>query len=182
MHRLTLCILLTGWIAWMVPFFLIKSGGGKPQQLDRRARWGIVLQGLAFALVWQGPFWRRSPGNSRLFLAIVFFALAVALSWTAARTLGRQWRFDAGLNPDHELVRAGAYRYVRHPIYLSMLCVLVATGVLFASPALLVAAIALAIAGTEIRVRIEDKLLAAHFGVQFQKYQHEVPAYIPFVR
>ena len=33
-----------------------------------------------------------------------FFAMAVALSWSSTRALGIQWRFDAGLNAEHELV------------------------------------------------------------------------------
>jgi len=38
------------------------------------------------------------------------------------------------------------------------------------------------IIGTEIRVRIEDRLLASRFGERFQDYQRSVPAYIPFLR
>src|SRR5947207_3171062 len=49
------------------------------------------------------------------------------LSWTSARALGRQWRIDAGLNPDHQLVRSGGYGVVRHPIYTSMFCMLLGT-------------------------------------------------------
>ena len=41
---------------------------------------------------------------------------------------------------------------------------------------------AIFLAGTEIRVQIEDKLLAFHFGDDFRNYQHTVPAYIPLVR
>jgi protein-S-isoprenylcysteine O-methyltransferase Ste14 len=36
--------------------------------------------------------------------------------------------------------------------------------------------------GTEIRVRIEDRLLASRFGDQFLDYQRRVSAYIPFIR
>ena len=43
---------------------------------------------------------------------------------TGVGALGRQWRIDAGLNSDHELVQSGPYRIVRHPIYTSMLCLL----------------------------------------------------------
>ena len=46
------------------------------------------------------------------------------------RWTGRQWRFDAGLNTDHRLVTDGAYSVVRHPIYTSMLCLLVGAGLL----------------------------------------------------
>src|SRR2546422_3258381 len=110
MRVLTYGLLLAGWIGWMLPFFLIKRRGRTPlQKLDRRARWGIAVQGVAFALVWQGK-WRITPGVARVVVAGAFFALAITLSWGATRALGRQWRFDAGVNADHELVRAGAYR------------------------------------------------------------------------
>jgi len=45
-----------------------------------------------------------------------------------------------------------------------------------------IASVALFVAGTEIRVRAEDGLLASRFGEEFRAYQSEVPAYVPFVR
>jgi isoprenylcysteine carboxyl methyltransferase (ICMT) family protein YpbQ len=90
----------------------------------------------------------------------LFFLLATLLSWTGAHSLGRQWRIDAGLNPNHELVTSGPYRVVRHPIYTSMLCLLIATGCLITPIPVLLPSIVVLIAGTEIRVRIEHKLLA----------------------
>jgi protein-S-isoprenylcysteine O-methyltransferase Ste14 len=98
------------------------------------------------------------------------------------RALGRQWRIDAGLNPDHELVTSGPYRVVRHPIYTSMLCVLSGTGFLIAPLPILLLSTLVFIAGAEIRMRIEDKLLASRFGERFEDYRRRVPAYIPFVR
>jgi len=175
-------LITVGWMAWSSPFFLIRRKGAKAQTVDRRARWGIVLEGVGFFLVWQRWFWIPSPWPWRLAGAVLFLALAVTLSWTSARTLGRQWRFDAGLNADHQLVRSGAYRFVRHPIYASMLCMLIGTGLLVTRVFLLAPAIAFFIAGTEIRVRIEDRLLAERFGEEFHQYQRTVPAYLPFVR
>jgi protein-S-isoprenylcysteine O-methyltransferase Ste14 len=43
-------------------------------------------------------------------------------------------------------------------------------------------AVLIFLAGTEIRVRIEDKLLADGFGDQFRQYRKRVSAYVPFVR
>ena len=76
----------------------------------------------------------------------------------------------------------GPYRVVRHPIYTSMLCMLVGTGLLVAAWPVLAAAFALEIAGTEVRVRVEDALLAARFGEAFEAYRRAVPAYVPYVR
>jgi protein-S-isoprenylcysteine O-methyltransferase Ste14 len=175
-------VLVTGWLIWALPFFFVKRGGGKAQQVDRRARWGILLTAVGFSLLWQGRFWEMPLPEWRLALSIVFFALAGILSWGATRALGKQWRVDAGLNAQHELVMSGPYRFVRHPIYTSMLCLICATGLILTPPLLFAAALVFAIVGTEIRVRIEDNLLASRFGNQFNDYRRSVAAYVPFVR
>jgi protein-S-isoprenylcysteine O-methyltransferase Ste14 len=174
-------VLAAGWLIWFLPFLLVKRNKQAPAKVDRRARWGVVLQGLAYPVLWQGKFWARPLEDWRMALAILFLLLAAMLSWTSVRALGRQWRIDAGLNPEHQLVRSGAYRVVRHPIYTSMICVLLGTGFMVAPPLLFLAAFVLLIVGTEIRVRIEDALLASRFGGEFTEYQRTVPAYIPFL-
>jgi protein-S-isoprenylcysteine O-methyltransferase Ste14 len=175
-------LIAVGWLIWAIPFFLIRRGAGGATTVDRRARWGIVLEGVGFFLVWQ-PLWRIAmPGPGRFAGAVLAFAAAITLSWSSARRLGKQWRYDAGLRADHELIRSGAYAIVRHPIYTSMFCLLIATGLLLTTWVLLLAAMVFFVIGTEIRVRIEDRLLASRFGGEFDAYRRRVPAYIPFLR
>jgi protein-S-isoprenylcysteine O-methyltransferase Ste14 len=180
MPRHIVLILAAGWLVWMIPFFLIK-GGGAAQQIERRARWGIALEAVGFFIVWAQPLWIGEPPAWRLVAGIALLLTGGLLTWTSARTLGRQWRFDAGLNADHQLVQAGAYSVVRHPIYTSMLCMLVGTGLLITHLLGLAVALVFFIVGTEIRVRIEDSLLASRFGDRFTDYKRQVHAYLPFV-
>jgi protein-S-isoprenylcysteine O-methyltransferase Ste14 len=77
---------------------------------------------------------------------------------------------------------SGPYRIIRHPIYTSMLCMLLGTGFMVASWPSFLVSIVVFLVGTEIRVRIEDKLLASRFGDQFFAYRQRVAAYIPFVK
>jgi protein-S-isoprenylcysteine O-methyltransferase Ste14 len=167
---------------WLVPFVLNRWSFGGAERTDRRARWGILLQLSAYPVLWQGDFWSRPPGMVRLTLCVLFLALASLLSWTATRALGRHLRLDAAIGHDHELVRAGPYRFLRHPIYTSMFCVVLGTGALISPPLLLAIAVTVFVAGTEIRVRIEDRLLSSRFGDQFSNYQSSVSAYIPLLR
>ncbi len=178
-------ILASGWFAWMIRFIvaLFKRKTPRATKVDPRARWGMVFIAVAYSLVWQGAFWTRSPGPWRIVTSFVLFAAASVLSWTGTRALGRQWRLDAGLNADHVLVRSGPYRVVRHPIYTSMFCMLLGTGLLLATPLkLLLPSLLLLAIGTEIRVRVEEKLLTSQFGDEFRDYQSRVPAYIPFLK
>jgi protein-S-isoprenylcysteine O-methyltransferase Ste14 len=175
-------VLAAGWLFWFAPFLLINAKSGTARKIDPRARWGILLAGVAYAALWQTPFWEHPPVLWQVALELLFFALAATLSWTARRALGKQWRIEAGLNADHELITSGPYRILRHPIYTSMLCTLLGTGVLITPWWLLLISIVIFIAGTEIRVRVEDSLLSSHFGDRFQDYKQNVPAYIPFLR
>ncbi len=175
-------ILAAGSIFWAVPFILVRSKQKAALTLDRRARWGVALEGIGYTLLWQGQFWTRSPAPWQTAVSILLFAFAIALSWSGAFALGRQLRVDAALGANHKLIRRGPYRLVRHPIYTSMLCVLMATGILVAPWFLLLSGLVLFVTGTEIRMRVEDRLLESRFGDDFRSYRSAVPRLIPLPR
>lgn len=175
-------ILGVALVAWLTPFVLTGWHSKGTTVKDSRSRWGVLLQMLGYAALWQGHFWERTLAAWQVALSVVLLGLAVLLGWTGARALGRHLRLDAALRADHQLVRSGPYRFVRHPIYASMLCLLLGNAVMIAGPAFFVTGLALFLIGTEIRVRIEDRLLAERFGMEFVAYRRRVSAYIPFVR
>lgn len=175
-------MLAVGWILWLLPFPLSGWNRSAPAKRDNRSRWGLLLQVVGYTLLWQGHFWMRSPSLWQVALAILCFLFASLLSWTSTRALGNHLRFDAALSSDHQLVRSGPYGILRHPIYTSMLCILLGTGVLITPRWLFLVALIIFLIGTEIRVRAEDGLLASRFGDEFRSYCQTVSAYVPFVR
>jgi protein-S-isoprenylcysteine O-methyltransferase Ste14 len=175
-------IAIAASLAWATPFPLFRSRVKGALTVDRRARWGMLLQCAGYTLLWQGPFWAKSPAIWQTIVATLLLSLACLISWTAMKTLGRQLRVDAALDSGHELVRSGPYRIVRHPIYTSMLCLVTGTGILIATMPFFIAALAAFLTGTEIRMRIEDALLASRFGEEFRHYKAQVPALIPGLR
>jgi protein-S-isoprenylcysteine O-methyltransferase Ste14 len=174
-------ILLAGIIAWFTPFVLAHRKVASASMVDKRSRWGVLLQLSAYTLLWQGQFWTRQFPPWRLVVCIALFGLAILLSWTSSSALGRHLRVDAALGAEHQLIRSGPYGLVRNPIYTSMLLVLCATAVVVTPWQLFVPSLVLFVIGTEIRVRTEEVLLAARFGEDFQQYKRSVPAYIPFL-
>jgi protein-S-isoprenylcysteine O-methyltransferase Ste14 len=117
-----------------------------------------------------------------LVASMILGPLSVALAWAAAHRLGKHWRYVAAVSEDHELIQTGPYGWVRHPIYLSMLGMLMATGAAWTWWPMWVAGVVVLLAGTEIRVRAEDRLLEERFQDSFRAYRARVPAYIPFIR
>jgi isoprenylcysteine carboxyl methyltransferase (ICMT) family protein YpbQ len=183
MNILRYVILAIGTIAWFAPFPVYYTRGAKgPLTKDYAARWGILLECVAYSLLWQGHFWLITPAFWQFALSVLLFVIAAVTSWTASIALGRYLRVDAALDTGHELIRSGAYRFVRNPIYSSMLCVILATALLVTPLWLFFIALAVFLVGTTIRIRAEEKLLAARFGEQFTAYRRSVSRLIPFVR
>ena len=176
--------LLVCWVAWAYPFLFRAPHIQKRESLTVAGptRVGLLLEVTAIGLAFV-----RAPGTPRTSSAFLVGALAcgmaaAGLAWTSVKHLGRQFRIHAGLYVDHELVRTGPYALVRHPIYSSLLAILLATILLLTPWPWAMVSLALFVAGTEVRVRSEDRLLASRFGEQFARYRESVPAYLPFVR
>ena len=174
-------VIVAGIVIWFYPFVPAHQKTGPASIVNRRSRWGMVLQFLAFTLLWQGRFWTRDLQLWRELVSILLFVLASVFSWSSSRALAGQLRADAALGADHKLVRAGPYSLVRNPIYLSMLLVICGIAVVVTTWPLFLAALAVFVIGTEIRVRAEEKLLASRFGEEFENYKKSTPAYIPFL-
>jgi protein-S-isoprenylcysteine O-methyltransferase Ste14 len=177
--------LVVCWVLWVLVFARRQRqpSGQRPVVTARTARWGILLQGISYGLVWSFSTPPTGLWAAPLIgISMVLAPASVLLAFFAVRHLGKQWRIQAGLNEDHELVQTGPYRWVRHPIYASMLALFLATGALLTRWPVFLVALALILAGTEIRVRVEDGLLAGRFGEAFRSYKSRVRAYIPVVR
>ena len=173
------------WVAWSSAFVNVreKAAGQKRVVTASASRWGIVLEMVGFALVWA---YVRPVGFEKsaalLIASMVLGPPSVALAWVATRHLGKQWRYEAALSEDHELIQTGPYRWVRHPIYASMLGMLLATGAAWSWWPMFAVALVVFLVGTEIRVRAEDRLLAERFQDAFTEYRSRVNAYVPFIR
>lgn len=190
LHALVFAIVMLSWFAFVI-VFVLRRKPPKATEAKRApaAMFGVVLQGLAYALVW----WvhRHFVGSIlpmskplEIVLAIFTMLLAVMSVWftsTAVQTLGKQWSIAARVVEGHKLITNGPYHIVRNPIYTGMLGMLLATGLAISHWIVLPVATIIFIIGTMIRVRSEETLLRETFGAEFDDYARTVPAVIPFL-
>jgi len=123
-------------------------------------------------------------GAPGIVFAVFTTSLAAVSVWcmaSAVRTLGKQWAVAARLVESHKLITEGPYAYVRNPIYTGMLGILIATGLAMEHWIATAVAVIIFCVGLVIRMRIEEKLLHAAFGAEFDDYAKRVPAVLPGV-
>lgn len=188
--KIGLVALILVGAAWLVfgLIFLFRVRPAKVEVAKRApvAIWGIVLQGVSIALVWNlrrsqwWPFPESVTGE--LMLAAIAVVLAWASSWWcfwSVQTLGKQWALQARVVKGHELITDGPYGIVRNPIYLGLFGLLVATGLVLSTWWALLATAVVYLIGTWIRIRAEERLLRELFGAQFDAYAARVKAFLP---
>lgn len=151
---------------------------------DYRSRFGILLQSLGIAVVGIGSAKAKLASLSLAGLAgtlavVLLMAGAIMLFATSSDALGRNWSIVARTRSDHELIRSGPYARVRHPIYLGLLLFLLGFAIALGHWLQLVIALPLYLAGTRIRIEIEDRLLERKFGDVFRDYRKSTPALVP---
>jgi protein-S-isoprenylcysteine O-methyltransferase Ste14 len=114
---------------------------------------------------------RLVPASAAMMAAgLAVEAAGLLLAVWARRHLGRNWSGEISIKVDHELVRTGPYRMLRHPIYVGIL-LMYAGAALVTGGWLGAMGVALALAAYARKVRLEEANLRAAFGSAWDDYR-----------
>jgi protein-S-isoprenylcysteine O-methyltransferase Ste14 len=85
-----------------------------------------------------------------------------------------------GIEKTTELVTVGAYRYIRHPVYCSLLCL--GWGVFFKHPSWFgISLVAITTIFLTMTAKMEDAENLRFFGEAYQSYMERTKMFIPFL-
>lgn len=135
----------------------------------------------AARLVHAGASGGGGAGAARAMGGAALAALGVALFVWALRSY-RGVGTGHYVDPDHRLCTRGAYRIVRHPLYLAALLEWFGLGLAFGDLATLLAAALYVAPAYVYYARSEESLLVAVFGEAYLGYRRRVPMLLPRLR
>jgi protein-S-isoprenylcysteine O-methyltransferase Ste14 len=92
--------------------------------------------------------------------------------------LGKNWSGLVQVKHDHELIRGGPYRFVRHPIYSGVLLALIGTAVARRN-LWSFAGVALVWLGFWLKSRLEERFMVETFGAQYEDYRRSTGGILP---
>ena len=98
----------------------------------------------------------------------------------AIAALGRFWSLHVEIRENHEFVRTGPFRWLRHPTYFSMILELVSMAVIASVFRSLLIIPVLFFPVLLIRLRIEEAALVEKFDGDYVEYQRTTPALFPY--
>jgi protein-S-isoprenylcysteine O-methyltransferase Ste14 len=111
-------------------------------------------------------------------LALFIFGLIIMV--VGQITLWRNYSATVVIRKDHKLITHGIYRFTRNPIYLGAFMVFTGLPVYILSLYGFITSLVL-IPILLNRIRLEERLLTAEFGIAYQHYKKNVRKLIPFL-
>lgn len=170
------------YILWLVWATRIKKAERRESSLSYFLHRVLVATG--FLLIFLDVPWkwlhRRMLPNSE-WLPVLGIATAVAgfaLAIWARVHIGRNWSSSVVAKVQHELIRSGPYRWVRHPIYSGLMLALLGT-VLVQDQLRGLIALLLVYVGWKIKSRLEERMMVSTFGDQYIAYADSTGALFP---
>lgn len=146
----------------------------------RGTGWVAVQFALALAGLSAGPLWHSQwTGTAWLAGGAVFIALSALTGLLGKRDIGTTRTPFPRPKHDARLVTSGIYACVRHPLYLSVICLGFGWALLWRSwPALALAAVQIPF--FDAKARREERWLSTQFP-EFTDYARRVKRFIPGV-
>jgi len=171
--RLGAYVLLSGVLIagfWKV----VRSG--RTHALPRLIAFEAIL-GLVLA---NAPTWFANPLALRQVASWVLLAGSLLLAVHGFSLLRMHGGTTGGIETTTVIVRRGAYRYIRHPLYLSLM--LFALGAYLKSPGWLAGALlGFTVAGLLVTASVEERENESRFGESYREYMRETKKFVPFV-
>jgi protein-S-isoprenylcysteine O-methyltransferase Ste14 len=175
------------WVAIWIGLVLRDRGVDvhTPTDQGSRLRIGISLwSGVfgAFLVAWAVPSTQiPSSGWPVLLGGLVLMWGGIALRIWAVRTLGPLFRTVVMIHANHQLIRTGPYRLIRHPSYAGSLLTLAGLGLALGNWLSLLVAVLGALVGFTRRIQIEEAALQARFGDTYTAYARRTWRLVPLI-
>ncbi|HEX3555254.1 MAG TPA: isoprenylcysteine carboxylmethyltransferase family protein [Thermoanaerobaculia bacterium] len=169
-------------VYWSVAARNAASAKSSESQASRK-RHQLLLNGSLLLLFLPVPGLRQRYLPDASFLVPLGLALqagSLLLAVWARRHLGRNWSGAVTIKEDHELVRSGPYRLIRHPIYSAMFGMYLGTAVVSGEIHALLALAIVTVAYWR-KIRLEEQTLREAFGTNYDDYRRGTWALIPGV-
>jgi len=135
------------------------------------------------------PRWVLSSQTDRFNIGVFRFLGLVPIVIGVLIYLWCAWDFTfagkgtpAPIDPPKELVARGLYRYVRNPMYVGMVSILIGETLLFQSFALLAYAGTVLLVFHLFVVLYEEPALTRKFGDSYRQFREAVPRWIPRIK
>lgn len=140
----------------------------------------FAFESVFMLVLLNAKVWFNNPFSPTQLVSWILLFLSIYVVVTGYILLKRMGKPDSNFENTSLLVKSGIYRYIRHPLYLSIF--LLGTGIMLKDPGKLQLILAsVNLVAVYFTARIEEGEMIAKFGDEYRSYMSESKMFIPFI-
>lgn len=172
---------------WLLEFVFFKSKFKASAYSEKRSFSFISIAIVAsiiptIALVRRELFVLSQPYLTlSSYLGLLLYSIGISLRYIGSLSLGRYFTRGIEIDHDHKLVSSGIYKYLRHPLYLGLFLLGIATPLVYGNYLMIIASILMMGSTLNYRMVLEEKAMEKILGKTYQAWKQKRYRFIPFI-
>ena len=120
------------------------------------------------------PFWL-------VLIGIITMITGLFICIVASAEIGRFATNALKFVSDHQLVKSGLYKYIRHPIYTGNILLFMGASITLSNMYVIIVVMCVLVPAYVYRIKIEEEMLLSTFKDEYRDYMRKTKKLIPFV-
>ena len=181
----TFILLISAAVLWLSQPGFSKQDMNSDKQSDKLSILLILIASSisVFSSVIEWAYFTpdKSQINSVTVIGFIFLLIGICFRVWSINVLGKNFTATVKITREHELIKTGPYKLIRHPSYLGAFVAIIGCPVFLNNTyTIFISCIAMIIA-YYFRINVEEKTLSNHFGKYYEDYKKDTYRLLPLI-
>ena len=181
----TFILLISAAVLWLSQPGFSKQDMNSDKQSDKLSILLILIASSisVFSSVIEWAYFTpdKSQINSVTVIGFIFLLIGICFRVWSINVLGKNFTATVKITREHELIKTGPYKLIRHPSYLGAFVAIIGCPVFLNNTyTIFISCIAMIIA-YYFRINLEEKTLSNHFGKYYEDYKKDTYRLLPLI-
>lgn len=181
----TFILLISASVLWLSQPGFSKQDMNSNKQSDKLSILLILLASsisvLSSVIEWAYFTPDKSLINSGTIIGFIFLVIGISFRVWSINVLGKNFTATVKITREHQLIKTGPYKIIRHPSYLGALIAIIGCPIFLNNTyTIFISCVAMMIA-YYFRINVEEKTLSNHFGEFYEDYKKSTYRLLPLI-
>jgi protein-S-isoprenylcysteine O-methyltransferase Ste14 len=181
----TIILIFSAIVLWLSQPAFSTSDMNTNKESDKLSLLFILLASCisVFSSVVEWAYFTKNKSGINLItvIGIIFLLSGIILRVWSINILGKHFTATVKVTKEHELIKYGPYRFIRHPSYLGALIAITGCPLFLNNRITVLICFTAMMLAYYFRIRFEEKALSAHFGKFYDDYKKSTYRLLPLI-
>jgi protein-S-isoprenylcysteine O-methyltransferase Ste14 len=181
----TFILLISASVLWLSQPRFSKNDMSSNKQSDKLSILFILIASsvsvCSSVIEWAYFTKNKSQINSVTVIGFILLLVGICFRVWSINILGKNFTATVKITREHELIKTGPYKFIRHPSYLGAFVAIIGCPIFLNNTYTIFISCIAMIAAYYYRISVEEETLSDHFGKFYEDYKKTTYRLLPLI-